>query len=229
MAGRLVPGFLSSSRRLLVNMRYATAINSSFSVAYYSSEVSSAEMRVETGNSDSLEKESEAELHCEVKEVESTKDPLTECKEKPSLDSTDEKQIKISTKKPKTRGSVPYYLTKRGEVDERYKPFSPSKDVSTYKKGSFEDLFKNSNFVRTVNPVDKDVEGVVIAVENDKMYVDFGGKFHGVTNLPEDTFGCHVGARVVVTVKELEAVGHFIGDFKHHSLMEAAIQFKRLI
>ena len=114
-------------------------------------------------------------------------------------------------------------------ADDRFQPFSADKDVKTYKKGSFADLFRNSNFARTKNPVDKEVEGVIIAMKEDKMYVDFGAKFHAVVDLPRDSFGYFVGAKVLVLVQELEAVGHFIGDPKHNSLLEAQVRLKSLL
>jgi len=112
---------------------------------------------------------------------------------------------------------------------EIFQPFSAEKDIRTYKKGSFADLFRKSNFARTKNPANKEMEGVILSLNDDKMYVDFGAKFHGVVDLPKDSFGCYVGARVVVLVEELEAVGHFIGDPKHNSLLEARVQLKRVL
>ena len=133
-----------------------------------------------------------------------------------------------------SRGDTDLNYSENVEVDEEqmddlFQPFSAEKDSSSYKKGSFQDLFRKSLLVRMCNPLEKEMEGVIIAMNNDKVYVDFGGKFHGVADVPVNSFTYCVGAKVIVQVKELEAVGHFIGDPKHNSLMEARIELRRLL
>lgn len=114
-------------------------------------------------------------------------------------------------------------------MDELFEPFSSERDVHQCKEGTFQDLFRRSQFVQAHNPVGKEVEGVIIAVHQDKMYVDFGCKFHAVACPDEAKKGYCVGARVRVVVEDLEVTGHFIGDSKHNSLMEAQVKLGQLI
>ena len=87
---------------------------------------------------------------------------------------------------------------------------------------SFADIFQRSKFATMLDPVNQNVEGEVLAVVNDNMYVDFGCKFHAVVPVPKEraeNFG--KGSRVVVRVLDLEMTNHFIGDHKDISLLEA--------
>ncbi len=87
---------------------------------------------------------------------------------------------------------------------------------------SFASLFESSQFARIVNPIGNKVEAEVIAVVGDKLYVDFGCKFHAVVRRPEVNEGEFVeGAKVVVLVKDLEMSMHPLGSSKDLSLLEA--------
>jgi len=93
------------------------------------------------------------------------------------------------------------------------------------KERTFKDLFKTSKFVGMVNPVGKIVDGRIIATVDDKLYVDFGGKFHGVVDRPTDSADRYVkGAKVDVLINDLEIGMHFLGSNKDTSLLEASIE-----
>ena len=108
--------------------------------------------------------------------------------------------------------------------DLKSKQQQNSNDVAPHQNGeTFADLFRNSNFVRVGNPVGKEVEGEIIAVEEDNLYVDFGSKFHAVVPLPAKSLKEEYrrGTKVRVLVRDLELTGHFLGQSKHLSLLEA--------
>ena len=87
---------------------------------------------------------------------------------------------------------------------------------------SFRELWNNSQFVQSIDPVGKETEAEIIAVVGEKVYVDFGSKFHAVVPLPEkDSDHYVVGARVLILIKDLEMTDHFIGAKRHISLLEA--------
>lgn len=118
------------------------------------------------------------------------------------------------------------------DVEQLYAPFerfSTDMDVHKHKEGSFQDLFKKSQFVQARNLVGKEVEGVIIAIHQDKLYVDFGCKFHAVISPDLLKKSYSVGARVSIVVEELEVTGHFIGDNRHNSLLEARAELCQLI
>ena len=85
---------------------------------------------------------------------------------------------------------------------------------------AFAEIFRTSPFVRMGNPVGKRVEGEVVAVVGQNMYVDFGCKFHAVVPLPQKK-GYYKGKEVIVTINDLEMTDHFLGHSKHISLLEA--------
>ena len=118
-------------------------------------------------------------------------------------------------------------------VEQTYAPFesfSSDAPVHKYEEGSFQDIFKKSQFVLARNPVGKEVEGMIIAVHQNKLYVDFGCKFHAVVICPDLLKkSCCVGTRVSIVVDDLEVTGHFIGDNRHNSLMEAKAEFGQII
>ncbi len=61
-----------------------------------------------------------------------------------------------------------------------------------------------------------------MAVIGDKLYIDFGCKFHAVVRRPEENAESFVeGAKVVVLVKDLEMSMHPLGSSKDLSLLEA--------
>lgn len=90
------------------------------------------------------------------------------------------------------------------------------------KNETFAEIFKRSKFASILDPVNQKVEGVVLAVVNDNLYVDFGCKFHAVVPLPKvNAASYRKGTKVVVRVLDLEMTNHFIGDGKDLSLLEA--------
>lgn len=90
---------------------------------------------------------------------------------------------------------------------------------------TFKKLLSSSQFVRSINPVGQVTEGEIVAVSGGNIYVDFGGKFHGVIPLPEENSDRYVeGTKVTVIVKDLEMTDHFLGAKKHISLLEAEIE-----
>ena len=90
---------------------------------------------------------------------------------------------------------------------------------------TFSDLFQRSKFATMLDPANQKVEGKVLAVVNNNMYVDFGFKFHAVVPVPKDGDGYAKGTRVVVRVVDLEMTNHFIGDHRDISLLEAEAEF----
>ena len=111
-----------------------------------------------------------------------------------------------------------------------FEPFESIDDPTVYETGTFQNLFENSRFVKALDPVGKEVEAEIIAIVEDKLYIDFGCKFHAVVTCP-DTHKekCQKGTKVIIEVKDLEVTKHFIGDNKHQSLLEAEATFIRPI
>ena len=94
--------------------------------------------------------------------------------------------------------------------------------TSAPKEESFSQLLRNSQFVESIDPVGKKAEGEILAISGDKIYVDFGSKFHAVVDMPELERERYMeGAKVIITVKNLEMTDHFLGAKKHISLLEA--------
>ena len=101
-----------------------------------------------------------------------------------------------------------------GNATNDYK--SESADVT------FAEIFRRSKFAAELDPVNQKVEGEVLAVVDDKMYVDFGCKFHAVVPLPTARAKSYrKGTRVMLRILDLEITNHFIGDHKDTSLLEA--------
>ena len=88
---------------------------------------------------------------------------------------------------------------------------------------SFSDLFQRSKFATILDPVNQNVEGEVLAVVSEKIYVDFGCKFHAVVPIPMPGDGARYekGSKVMVRVLDLEMTDHFVGDHRDTSLLEA--------
>lgn len=111
-----------------------------------------------------------------------------------------------------------------------FKPFTPEEDLTKFQEGTFQYLFENSQFVKAMDPVGKEVEAEILAVVGDKIYVDFGCKFHAVIPLPEKNRERYsAGAKVIIIVNDVEVTGHFIGDNRHQSLLEAEAELVRLV
>ena len=95
--------------------------------------------------------------------------------------------------------------------------------TASAKEEKFEDIFRRSNFVAAGDPIqDINVRGSVLAIVDDNLYVDVGGKFHAVVTAPMQRKRVYqVGSHVVVRLKNLEMTSHFLGDSKDTSLLEA--------
>ena len=106
-------------------------------------------------------------------------------------------------------------------------PKSAEVSSEVKQKKTFKELFESSKFAKMVDPVGQEVEGEVIAVTEEHLYIDFGFKFHGVVDKPSGK-GKRLskGSRVVVLVNDLEVTEHFQGASKHASLLEADIELK---
>lgn len=111
---------------------------------------------------------------------------------------------------------------------QQHHPESANVPQSKTKQGkTFKELFETSKFARMVDPVGREVEGEVIAVTEEHLYIDFGFKFHGVVDKPTGNENLlSKGSRVVVLVNDLEVTEHFQGASKHTSLLEADIELK---
>ncbi len=115
------------------------------------------------------------------------------------------------------------------DEDHLFAPFNSNQDPKTYKKGTFQYLFEKSQFVQALDPIENDVKAEVIAMVEDKLYVDFGCKFHAVVPCRGPPENYHVGKKVIITVQDLEMSNHFIGDPKDKSLLEAEAKLVRSI
>lgn len=96
------------------------------------------------------------------------------------------------------------------------------------KERTFEELLENSRLLTSCgnSPVNQRVIGEVIAVVGNDLYIDFGGKFHGVVPRPaaeQDGQYYVKGTPVEVIVKDLEITEHFLGACRNTSLLEADI------
>ena len=116
----------------------------------------------------------------------------------------------------------------KNKDDHQFAPFSANEDPQAYKKGTFQYLFEKSQFVQVSDPIEKDVKAEVIAIVDDKLYVDFGCKFHAVVPCRNPPENC-IGKEVIVTVKDLEMSGHFVGDTRDKSLLEAEAKLLRFV
>lgn len=107
------------------------------------------------------------------------------------------------------------------------------KDINEEAKNegvTFEELFKKSRFVDMLDPVGKVVDGRIIAVDGPNLYIDFGGKFHGVAIRPHKFSERYVkGVQVKVLIKDLEIGMHFLGSNTDTSLLEASIEIVGLL
>lgn len=115
------------------------------------------------------------------------------------------------------------------DTEIHYSPLMEDKVQQNLTNDSFASLFENSQFVKALDPVGKEVEAKIVAVTEDKLYIDFGGKFHAVVPCPDTQKEKYCkGAKVIVVVQDLETTGHFIGDNKHNTLLEAKVELVRL-
>lgn len=127
-----------------------------------------------------------------------------------------------------------YRDTKRPIISLR--GLSGSTDVetrtNTYSEETFAEMMAKSRLLTScgTSPVGHKVLGKIIAVVDDNLYIDFGGKFHGVVPCPElGTEIYIVGTKVEVIVKDLEMSAHFLGAPQDSSLLEANIKLVGLL
>ena len=95
---------------------------------------------------------------------------------------------------------------------------------------TFPSLLANSKLFGYGDPVGQTVSAEVVAVVDGQLYVDFGAKFHAV--IPRPAFRSERfrrGTRMEVLVKDLEVTQHFLGDSRTTSLLEADVEFVRLL
>ncbi|XP_003384067.3 PREDICTED: 28S ribosomal protein S28, mitochondrial-like [Amphimedon queenslandica] len=129
---------------------------------------------------------------------------------------------------PQTR----YRDTKRPIVSFRSLSWSTEGENRTNGEETFAEMMAKSRLLTSCgsSPVGHKVLGKIIAVVDDNLYIDFGGKFHGVVPCPE--FGSEiyvVGTKVEVIVKDLEMSAHFLGAPQDSSLLEARIKLVGLL
>jgi len=89
---------------------------------------------------------------------------------------------------------------------------------------SFATLFRNSKLVSLGEYQGRFIEGTIIEVMDDDMYIDFGGKFHCVCQRPQWAKNKSMmvrGKKVSLELKALEMSSAFLGSDKHITLLEA--------
>ncbi|XP_022807213.1 28S ribosomal protein S28, mitochondrial-like [Stylophora pistillata] len=91
---------------------------------------------------------------------------------------------------------------------------------------NFEEMLRNSKFVKLGRPKGKTVSGrITHIVENDgkkDLYVDFGWKFHTVCTEGRNIASQYkVNDLVKIKLINLEAAEHFLGQTRHITLCEA--------
>lgn len=97
---------------------------------------------------------------------------------------------------------------------------------------TFKQLLASSRLLTSCGPsvLGQRVMGKIIAIVDDNLYIDFGGKFHGVVPRPpvkREEYG--IGALVEVIVNDLEISDQFLGAPRHESMLEADIQLVGLL
>lgn len=119
---------------------------------------------------------------------------------------------------------VPRYARGFSKSRQQFKVLSS--DTQTEEE-SFHQLLENSRLLTSggISPIGQKVLGEIIAVVENDLYIDFGGKFHGVVKRPERNGERFVkGVKVDVILKDLEVTHHFLGEPKDSSLLEADIE-----
>ncbi|XP_065907860.1 small ribosomal subunit protein bS1m-like [Dysidea avara] len=116
-------------------------------------------------------------------------------------------------------------LSSEQEIPNNSQTANNSTNDIASKEKTFKDMFEASKFVNMIDPVGKIVDGKIIAVDGNKLYIDFGGKFHGVVERPvKKASGYIKGVKVNVLIKDLEIGMHFLGSNRDTSLLEASIE-----
>ncbi|XP_065063315.1 small ribosomal subunit protein bS1m-like [Rhopilema esculentum] len=95
-------------------------------------------------------------------------------------------------------------------------------DSRNSQEKTFEELLESSPLMKIRRPQGKIVSGKITNVCNDDLYVDFGGKFEVVVKRPPvNTEVYQIGRQVKIMLRKLEMTGHFLGQNKHITLLEA--------
>ena len=105
-------------------------------------------------------------------------------------------------------------------------------NVNVNNEDTFPEMMAKSRLLTSCgsSPVGHRALGKVIGVVDDNLYIDFGGKFHGVVPCPELEADVYtVDTLVEVIVKDLEMSEHFLGDPQDSSLLEAEIRLVGLL
>eukprot|EP00794_Sanderia_malayensis_P012265 gene12264-13530_t len=87
---------------------------------------------------------------------------------------------------------------------------------------TFEEMLESSPLMKIRRPQGLAVNGKITNICNDDLYVDFGGKFEVVVKRPSiraDEY--KIGSKVRVMLRKFEMTGHFLGQNKHITLLEA--------
>ncbi|XP_054268246.1 28S ribosomal protein S28, mitochondrial-like [Macrosteles quadrilineatus] len=157
--------------------------------------------------------------HCSMNKFKSSVISLSWARPKPSFD----------------RPSVRHYCTpqttdnltmvgddKKGGFAKSYEKFSKQDEIIATEEPTFLSLLKNSKFIDLGDPEGKVVSGTIFHVVEDDLYVDFGWKFHCVVTRPAKNKEEYVrGARVRLSIKDLELSSRFLGAQKDLTLLEA--------
>lgn len=97
---------------------------------------------------------------------------------------------------------------------------------------TFKQLLASSRLLTSCGPsvLGQRVMGKIIAIVDDNLYIDFGGKFHGVVPRPpvkREEYG--IGVLVEVVINDLEISDQFLGAPRHESMLEADIRLVGLL
>ncbi|GFS20278.1 28S ribosomal protein S28, mitochondrial [Elysia marginata] len=87
---------------------------------------------------------------------------------------------------------------------------------------SFASMFRKSKFVSLGEHKGRLVQGEIIEVMEDDLYIDFGGKFHCVCPRPKRNGNrYHRGTKVLLNLQCMEMSSAFLGSDIHVTLLEA--------
>uniref|UniRef100_A0A1B6MTC5 Uncharacterized protein n=1 Tax=Graphocephala atropunctata TaxID=36148 RepID=A0A1B6MTC5_9HEMI len=122
----------------------------------------------------------------------------------------------------KAKESEEQQKSKKGGFAQAYDKFTVTEHSLEIEEPSFLSLLKKSKFVDLGDPEGKIVTGTIFHVVDDDLYVDFGWKFHCVVTRPPKNGHEYVrGARVRLSLKDLELSSRFLGSEKDLTLLEA--------
>ncbi|CAD5120354.1 unnamed protein product [Dimorphilus gyrociliatus] len=87
---------------------------------------------------------------------------------------------------------------------------------------SFSKLLRESKYLQIGDPDGRIVNGKIVEVVQDDLYIDFGGKFYCVCKRPRAKSAEYVrGARVRLRLRDLELSNYFMGAARDITLLEA--------